>query len=85
MVGRRCSDPAHGYFLPLLDYFLYEAELAAPLHGGASPTPDPPSSPLVSNKHKCGIKVHAAPHSEAARAHLVCFVLSVKSGHFSIL
>uniref|UniRef100_A0A8D0A0R4 Laminin, beta 4 n=1 Tax=Sander lucioperca TaxID=283035 RepID=A0A8D0A0R4_SANLU len=34
MVGRRCSDPAPGYFLPLLDYFLYEAEIAALLHGG---------------------------------------------------
>ncbi|CAJ1055766.1 laminin subunit beta-4 [Xyrichtys novacula] len=31
MVGRRCSDPAPGYFLPPLDYFLYEAELATPL------------------------------------------------------
>uniref|UniRef100_A0A3Q3M5F7 Laminin subunit beta-4-like n=1 Tax=Labrus bergylta TaxID=56723 RepID=A0A3Q3M5F7_9LABR len=46
MVGRRCSEPAQGYFLPLLDYFLYEAELAAPLLGGGfsspSPTPDRP-------------------------------------------
>uniref|UniRef100_A0A8C5G7S8 Laminin subunit beta-4-like n=1 Tax=Gouania willdenowi TaxID=441366 RepID=A0A8C5G7S8_GOUWI len=33
MIGRRCSDPAHGYFLPSLGYFLYEAELAAPLPG----------------------------------------------------
>ncbi|TDH10018.1 hypothetical protein EPR50_G00093320 [Perca flavescens] len=50
MVGRRCSDPAPAYFLPLLDYFLYEAELAAPLHGGSSPPSTPPSSsssPLV--------------------------------------
>ncbi|XP_032363853.1 laminin subunit beta-4 isoform X1 [Etheostoma spectabile] len=49
MVGRRCSAPAPGYFLPLLDYFLYEAELAAPLHGGSSPPSTPPSSssPLV--------------------------------------
>uniref|UniRef100_A0A8C3ANX0 Uncharacterized protein n=1 Tax=Cyclopterus lumpus TaxID=8103 RepID=A0A8C3ANX0_CYCLU len=31
MVGRQCSDPAPRYFLPPLDYFLYEAELAAPL------------------------------------------------------
>uniref|UniRef100_A0A3Q3JWY3 Laminin, beta 4 n=1 Tax=Monopterus albus TaxID=43700 RepID=A0A3Q3JWY3_MONAL len=36
MIGRRCSDPAPGYFLPLLDYFLYEAELAAPLSAGSS-------------------------------------------------
>uniref|UniRef100_A0A7N6BTS6 Laminin, beta 4 n=1 Tax=Anabas testudineus TaxID=64144 RepID=A0A7N6BTS6_ANATE len=27
MIGRHCSDPAPGYFLPSLDYFLYEAEL----------------------------------------------------------
>ncbi|XP_039664896.1 laminin subunit beta-4 [Perca fluviatilis] len=49
MVGRRCSDPAPGYFLPLLDYFLFEAELASPLHGGSSPLSTPPSSssPLV--------------------------------------
>ncbi|XP_044050213.1 laminin subunit beta-4 [Siniperca chuatsi] len=39
MVGRRCSDPAPGYFLAPLDYFLYEAELAAPLHGGSSSSP----------------------------------------------
>lgn len=53
MVGRRCSDPAYGYFLPSLDYFLYEAELAAPLNvgGGAPPSgTDPPSSPLVRMK-----------------------------------
>ncbi|KAM7415417.1 hypothetical protein PAMA_019983 [Pampus argenteus] len=36
MVGRRCTDPAPGYFLPPLDYFLYEAELAAPLVGISS-------------------------------------------------
>ncbi|XP_051237149.1 laminin subunit beta-4 isoform X1 [Dicentrarchus labrax] len=36
MVSRRCSDPAPGYFLPPLDYFLYEAELAAPLYTGIS-------------------------------------------------
>uniref|UniRef100_A0A8D3DT25 Laminin, beta 4 n=1 Tax=Scophthalmus maximus TaxID=52904 RepID=A0A8D3DT25_SCOMX len=39
MIGQRCSDPAPGYFLPSLDYFLYEAELAAPLHGERSPSP----------------------------------------------
>uniref|UniRef100_A0A672YKN1 Laminin subunit beta-1 n=1 Tax=Sphaeramia orbicularis TaxID=375764 RepID=A0A672YKN1_9TELE len=33
MVGRRCSDPAPGHFLPPLDYFLYEAELGDPLQG----------------------------------------------------
>ncbi|XP_036068153.1 laminin subunit beta-4 isoform X4 [Oryzias melastigma] len=31
MIGRTCSEPAHGHFLPPLNYFLYEAELAAPL------------------------------------------------------
>ncbi|XP_070687634.1 laminin subunit beta-4 [Pempheris klunzingeri] len=45
MVGRRCSDPAPGHFLPPLDYFLYEAELAAPLYGGSSSSPPPPPSP----------------------------------------
>ncbi|XP_054475687.1 LOW QUALITY PROTEIN: laminin subunit beta-4 [Anoplopoma fimbria] len=51
MVGRRCSDPAPGYFLPPLDYFLYEAELAAPLHGGTSSSPSttPPPSPSSSS------------------------------------
>ena len=43
MGGRRCSEPTAGHFLPPLDYFLYEAELAAPLHG--SPPPPPPSTP----------------------------------------
>uniref|UniRef100_A0A3Q1H1I1 Laminin subunit beta-4-like n=1 Tax=Acanthochromis polyacanthus TaxID=80966 RepID=A0A3Q1H1I1_9TELE len=36
MIGRRCSDPAPGYFLPSLNYFLYEAELTAPLPGSLS-------------------------------------------------
>ncbi|XP_034090119.1 LOW QUALITY PROTEIN: laminin subunit beta-4-like, partial [Gymnodraco acuticeps] len=43
MGGRRCSEPTAGHFLPPLDYFLYEAELAAPLQG--SPPPPPPSTP----------------------------------------
>ncbi|KAM9352424.1 laminin subunit beta-4 [Symphorus nematophorus] len=48
MVGRRCSDPAPGYFLPPLDYFLYEAELATPLHGGpSSSAPDTPPPPYL--------------------------------------
>ncbi|XP_029289830.1 laminin subunit beta-4 [Cottoperca gobio] len=47
MAGRRCSDPSPGYFLPPLDYFLYEAELAAPLHGGSPPPPPPSSSSLL--------------------------------------
>ncbi|TNN41538.1 Laminin subunit beta-4 [Liparis tanakae] len=45
MVGRQCSDPAPRYFLPTLDYFLYEAELAAPLQRSSS-TPLPPSPSL---------------------------------------
>ncbi|XP_068452578.1 laminin subunit beta-4 [Clinocottus analis] len=45
MAGPRCSDPAPRYFLPPLDYFLYEAELAAPLQTGGSPPPPPPSPP----------------------------------------
>ncbi|XP_071318517.1 laminin subunit beta-4 isoform X2 [Trachinotus anak] len=49
MIGRRCSDPARGYFLPSLDYILYEAEHAAPLHTGnpPSPTNTPSSSSLL--------------------------------------
>ncbi|XP_040894125.1 laminin subunit beta-4 [Toxotes jaculatrix] len=47
MIGRRCSDPSPGYFLPLLDYFLYEAEVAALLLGGSSPTNTPSSSSLL--------------------------------------
>lgn len=31
MVGIRCSEPAPGYFLAPLDFYLYEAENAAPL------------------------------------------------------
>ncbi len=51
MVGRRCSDPAPGYFLPSLDYLLYEAELATPLHGGSSSSSysAPPSSSAASS------------------------------------
>uniref|UniRef100_A0A4W5Q591 Laminin subunit beta-1 n=1 Tax=Hucho hucho TaxID=62062 RepID=A0A4W5Q591_9TELE len=33
MVGRSCGDPAPGHFLAALDYYLYEAENAAPLKG----------------------------------------------------
>uniref|UniRef100_A0A665UDS4 Laminin subunit beta-1 n=1 Tax=Echeneis naucrates TaxID=173247 RepID=A0A665UDS4_ECHNA len=45
MIGRRCSEPAAGYFLPPLDYILYEAELAIPLNVGRSPSPtNTPSS-----------------------------------------
>ncbi|KAJ8381669.1 hypothetical protein SKAU_G00024470 [Synaphobranchus kaupii] len=31
MMGRTCSEPAAGYFLAPLDFFLYEAEHAAPI------------------------------------------------------
>lgn len=49
MIGRRCSDPAPGYFLPLLDYFLYEAELAAPLQQRSSSSSSTTTSSLVCN------------------------------------
>uniref|UniRef100_A0A8C6MJ84 Laminin, beta 4 n=1 Tax=Nothobranchius furzeri TaxID=105023 RepID=A0A8C6MJ84_NOTFU len=39
IVGQHCSDPAHGYFLPSLNYFLYEAEHATPMTGGNSIPP----------------------------------------------
>ncbi|XP_053741447.1 laminin subunit beta-4 isoform X1 [Synchiropus splendidus] len=42
MGGRRCDEPAPGYYLPSLDYFLYEAELGSPVDTGT-----PPSSPLT--------------------------------------
>lgn len=31
MVGLTCSEPAPGYFLAPLDFYIYEAEHAAPL------------------------------------------------------
>lgn len=31
MVGLTCSEPAPGYFLASLDFYIYEAEHAAPL------------------------------------------------------
>ncbi|XP_072291696.1 laminin subunit beta-4 [Eucyclogobius newberryi] len=48
MNARRCADPRPGYFLPQLDYFLYEAELAAPLETRPLPPPTPvaPPSPV---------------------------------------
>ncbi|MBN3300896.1 LAMB4 protein, partial [Amia calva] len=36
IVGRRCNEPEFGYFFAPLDYYLYEAEHAAPLNGYAS-------------------------------------------------
>ncbi|XP_078794464.1 laminin subunit beta-4 isoform X3 [Oryzias latipes] len=44
MIGRRCSEPAHEHFLPPLNYFLYEAELASPLPEIRLSPPMPPSS-----------------------------------------
>uniref|UniRef100_A0A8C6MIS6 Laminin EGF-like domain-containing protein n=1 Tax=Nothobranchius furzeri TaxID=105023 RepID=A0A8C6MIS6_NOTFU len=44
IVGQHCSDPAHGYFLPSLNYFLYEAEHATPMTGGNSIPPRASSS-----------------------------------------
>ncbi|XP_055078728.1 laminin subunit beta-4 [Periophthalmus magnuspinnatus] len=46
MNGRRCADPRLGYFLPQLDYFLYEAELAAPLETRPYPPPSPAPVPV---------------------------------------
>lgn len=83
MVGRRCSDPAPGYFLPSLDYFLYEAELAAPLHGRAPPSStDSPSSPLVCNKQKHALRLSKRARRAtlaAWRVHgmLLCFQLNL--------
>uniref|UniRef100_A0A668SLK7 Laminin, beta 4 n=1 Tax=Oreochromis aureus TaxID=47969 RepID=A0A668SLK7_OREAU len=65
MIGRRCSDPAPGYFLPPLNYFLYEAELTFPLLGGSSSTTSPPPSPSSS----------AAP-SSSSLVICVCFQLN---------
>ncbi|CAK6979151.1 laminin subunit beta-4 [Scomber scombrus] len=47
MAGRRCTEPTPGHFLPPLDYFLYEAELAAALDDGnsAAALRDPTVSP----------------------------------------
>ncbi|ROL46627.1 Laminin subunit beta-4 [Anabarilius grahami] len=42
MVGNKCSDPAPGYFLAPLDFYIYEAENAAPL----MTIPFEPGSPL---------------------------------------
>uniref|UniRef100_A0A8C6MGH2 Laminin, beta 4 n=1 Tax=Nothobranchius furzeri TaxID=105023 RepID=A0A8C6MGH2_NOTFU len=52
IVGQHCSDPAHGYFLPSLNYFLYEAEHATPMTGGNSIPPRASSSvsPLHINR-----------------------------------
>ncbi|KAK2842855.1 hypothetical protein Q5P01_013055 [Channa striata] len=53
MTGRRCSDPAPGHFLPALNIFLYEAELAA-LLPGKSLTSSPPA-PLPSPQFNSGL------------------------------
>ncbi|XP_056138337.1 laminin subunit beta-4 [Lampris incognitus] len=47
MVGRRCTDPAPGHFLPTLDYFLYEAEFAHPLEQSGSSSLSPVLNPSV--------------------------------------
>lgn len=78
MVGRRCSDPAHGYFLPSLDYFLYEAELAAPLHGGEGAPPstnDPPSSPLVRVKQERALALSERVRSWMGRSSAAVFCI----------
>ncbi|XP_058264408.1 laminin subunit beta-4 isoform X2 [Hemibagrus wyckioides] len=43
MVGRHCSEPAPGYFLAALDFYLYEAEKAAPLGTKCSGGPNTPT------------------------------------------
>ncbi|MBN3318666.1 LAMB4 protein, partial [Atractosteus spatula] len=40
IIGHRCNEPATGYFFAPLDYYLYEAEHAAPMTGGPSPLVD---------------------------------------------
>ncbi|KAJ8269152.1 hypothetical protein COCON_G00117590 [Conger conger] len=45
MVGRTCSDPASGYFLAPLDYYIYEAERAAPIERRGSSLVNPTSGP----------------------------------------
>ncbi|KAL0968579.1 hypothetical protein UPYG_G00268800 [Umbra pygmaea] len=52
MQGRSCSEPAPGHFLSALDFYLYEAENAAPLLQGSSllrptkcPGPQPTKRP----------------------------------------
>ncbi|KAL4656759.1 laminin subunit beta-4-like [Arapaima gigas] len=45
MVGQRCKEPAPGYFLALLNIYLYEAEGAAPLQDNALPLVKPSSIP----------------------------------------
>lgn len=57
MIGRRCSDPAPGYFLPSLDYFLYEAELAAPLHQGSAPSSTTTSSLVCNTLSACDSQI----------------------------
>uniref|UniRef100_A0AAV2L0Z2 Uncharacterized protein n=1 Tax=Knipowitschia caucasica TaxID=637954 RepID=A0AAV2L0Z2_KNICA len=52
MDGRQCSDPRPGYFLPGLDYFLYEAELAAPTESR------PPSPPPIWNPVPATVPPH---------------------------
>uniref|UniRef100_A0A8C1VMQ1 Laminin, beta 4 n=1 Tax=Cyprinus carpio TaxID=7962 RepID=A0A8C1VMQ1_CYPCA len=42
MVGLTCSEPAPGYFLAPLDFYIYEAEHAAPLVRDWDRTPDQP-------------------------------------------
>lgn len=35
VTGRRCTEPAPGYFFAPLNFYLYEAEEATPLEGRA--------------------------------------------------
>ncbi|XP_035280923.1 laminin subunit beta-4 [Anguilla anguilla] len=45
MVGRTCNDPAPGYFLAPLDFYLYEAERAAPIERRGSSLANPTLMP----------------------------------------
>ncbi|CAL8355306.1 unnamed protein product [Lota lota] len=63
MEGRRCTEPAHGYFLPPLDYFLYEAEFAGPLQGTTS-------SPLKTISLEPGNPLQIVPRQRTADRHL---------------
>lgn len=70
MIGLSCSEPAPGYFLAPLDFYLYEAEKAAPLETKCSyylvwPTtpPVPHTAPRPSQRPYCspGTPAHKPP------------------------
>lgn len=78
MVGRRCSEPANGYFLPQLDFYLYEAELATPLYDGGSPPAQPTAS--SSSSSLVSIRVFGKRWmSKCSGRHQLCSLLRVHS------